>query len=70
MKVVYIGENHIDLTKGRAYDIIDYMIDFDSDKIYQYKVQSDFGFLDWYHKKYFRSIKELRNQKLNKINGL
>ena len=64
MKVLCVGNEKISLTVGKWYFVEYYEDDFSSD---HFKVKDDTGRYCLLNRKYFRTIEELREEKLNEI---
>ena len=64
MKVVCIKNNGLyDLTIGKPYVVI-------KETMMSYVIISDHKFENWYFKEYFKTLSEIRNEKIDKLLGL
>lgn len=71
MKIVCISNsgsiNYINLTVGKVYEVLD-IHKFEDKKQAFYTIRNDLGIRYWYQVDLFTPLKEIRKQKLQKLN--
>ena len=66
IRLIYIGDDSLDLTNGKIYD--EYTSSkIESDPVYYCISKNDYGRRHWYQKYFFKTLEEVRNDKLLKI---
>lgn len=60
IKCIDNNNNRTNLTIGKTYEVIYIYIGF-------YKITDDYGYKDWHSIKLFKTLSEIRNEKIDKL---